>query len=59
MLGRYPVTKVSMFVFFTPLFALLFGALWLQEPITPGLVAAMAMVIVGMVLINRQPREAA
>ena len=59
MLGRYPVTKVSMFVFFTPLFALLFGALWLQEPITPGLVGAMAMVIVGMVLINRQPREAA
>ena len=27
MLGRYPATKISVFVFFTPLFALLFGAL--------------------------------
>ena len=30
MLGRYPATKISVFVFLTPLFALLFGALWLK-----------------------------
>jgi drug/metabolite transporter (DMT)-like permease len=54
MLGRYPATQVSVFVFFTPLFALLFGALWLSEPVTPGLLLALAMVAVGIVLVNRR-----
>ena len=54
MLGRYPATKISVFVFLTPLFALLFGALWLKESVTPGLMAAMAAVAVGIVLVNRQ-----
>lgn len=31
MLGRYPATRISVFVFLTPLFALLFGALWLRK----------------------------
>ena len=54
MLGRYPATKISVFVFLTPLFALLFGALWLKETVTPGLVAALCAVAVGIVLVNRQ-----
>ena len=54
MLGRYPATKISVFVFLTPLFALLFGALWLKESVTPGLMAALAAVAVGIVLVNRQ-----
>ena len=55
MLGRYPATKISVFVFCTPLFALLFGALWLKENVTPGLLAALAMVAAGIVLVNRKP----
>ena len=55
MLGRYPATKISVFVFLTPLFALLFGALWLKESVTPGLMAALAAVAVGIVLVNRKP----
>ena len=55
MLGRYPATKISVFVFLTPLFALLFGALWLKESVTPGLLAALGAVAVGIVLVNRQP----
>ena len=54
MLGRYPATKISAFVFLTPLFALLFGALWLHEPVTPSLLAALALVAVGIVLVNRK-----
>ena len=54
MLGRYPVTKISVFVFLTPLFALLFGAFWLDETVTPGLLAALGAVAVGIVLVNRQ-----
>jgi drug/metabolite transporter (DMT)-like permease len=55
MLGRYPATRISVFVFLTPLFALLFGALWLREPVTPSLLAALALVAVGIVLVNRKP----
>lgn len=55
LLGRYPATKISVFVFFTPLFALLFGALWLHESVTSGLLAALATVALGIVLVNRKP----
>jgi drug/metabolite transporter (DMT)-like permease len=55
MLGRYPATKISVFVFLTPLFALLFGAVWLHEPVTPSLLAALALVAAGIVLVNRKP----
>ncbi len=52
---HYPATKVSAFVFLTPIFALAAGALWLKEPVTPGLVAALALVATGIVLVNRRP----
>jgi drug/metabolite transporter (DMT)-like permease len=55
LLGRYPATKLSVFAFFTPVFALVFGALWLGETITPGLVAALVGVAAGIVLVNRKP----
>lgn len=55
MLGRYPATKISVFVFLTPLFALLFGALWLKEAVTPSLLAALVLVAMGIVLVNRKP----
>lgn len=55
MLGRYPATKISAFVFLTPVFALLFGSLWLHEPVTINLIAALSMVAAGIVLVNRKP----
>ena len=55
MLGRYPATKISVFVFLTPVFALLFGALWLNEPVTVNLIAALSLVAAGIVLVNRKP----
>jgi drug/metabolite transporter (DMT)-like permease len=55
LLGRYPATQVSTFVFLTPLFALVFGALWLKESVTPGLLAALATVAAGIVLMSRKP----
>lgn len=56
MLGRYPATRISVFVFLTPLFALLFGSLWLHEAVTPSLIGALALVAAGIVLVNRKPR---
>ena len=55
MLGHYPATRISVFVFLTPMFALLFGALWLNEAVTVTLVFALAVVAVGIVLVNRRP----
>lgn len=55
LLGRYPATKLSAFIFLTPIFALIIGALWLHEPVTPGLLAALASVALGIVLVNRKP----
>jgi drug/metabolite transporter (DMT)-like permease len=55
MLGRYPATKISAFVFLTPVFALLFGNLWLNEPVTFNLIAALVLVAVGIVLVNSKP----
>jgi drug/metabolite transporter (DMT)-like permease len=52
MLTRYPAAKMSAFVFLTPVFALLFAALWLGEPVTLTLLLAMALVCVGIVLVN-------
>lgn len=54
MLGRYPATKISAFVFLTPLFALLFGMLWLGEAVTLTLALSLALVAVGIVLVNRK-----
>ncbi len=58
MLGRYPATKISVFVFLTPVFALLFGTLWLKESVSGGLLVSIALVAVGIVLVNRQPKAA-
>jgi drug/metabolite transporter (DMT)-like permease len=54
MLGHYPATKISAFVFLTPLFALLFGMIWLSEAVTLTLVLSLALVAVGIVLVNRK-----
>ena len=54
LLGHYPATKLSSFVFLTPVFALVFAAMWLGEPITIRLVTALVLVGVGIVLVNRK-----
>jgi drug/metabolite transporter (DMT)-like permease len=54
LLSRYPATQLSSFVFLTPVFALIFGAWWLGEPVTAPLVAALALVGLGIILVNRR-----
>jgi drug/metabolite transporter (DMT)-like permease len=54
MLGHYPATKISAFVFLTPLFAMLFGLLWLGETVTLTLALSLALVAVGIVLVNKR-----
>jgi drug/metabolite transporter (DMT)-like permease len=54
MLGRYPATKISGFVFLTPLSALLVGSFWLGEALTLPLVLGLVCVAAGMLLVNRK-----
>ena len=53
LLGRYPVTRVSAFSFFSPLFALVVANLWLDEPWSVSVVVALLGVAAGIVLVNR------
>jgi drug/metabolite transporter (DMT)-like permease len=53
LLTRYPASVLSAFSFWTPLFGLLAGALFLGEPITAALALAMALVAAGIYLVNR------
>ncbi len=58
MLGRYPATKMGSFALSTPVFALIFGALWLGESVHIELVAALGVVIFGITLVNRKAAPA-
>ena len=53
-ISHYPATKVSAFAFLTPMSAVMFGALWLGEPITGDLLMALAGVAMGIFLVNRR-----
>jgi drug/metabolite transporter (DMT)-like permease len=55
LISRYPAGRLSSFTFLTPLFGLLAGALVLSEPVTWGLALALALVAVGIYLVNRAP----
>jgi drug/metabolite transporter (DMT)-like permease len=52
-IAHYPASRVSSFVFLTPVFGVIAGALILREPITPGLIAALALVAAGIYITNR------
>ena len=55
LLRHYPATQMSSFTFLTPVFALVFGVVLLNEPLTLQLVLALCGVAVGIVLVNRRP----
>ena len=53
MIARYSANRLSAFTFLTPLFGVGAGHLVLGEPLTPAFGAAVALVAVGLVLVNR------
>jgi drug/metabolite transporter (DMT)-like permease len=54
LLRHYPATQMSTFTFLTPVFALVFGVVLLNEPLTPQLVVALVGVALGIVLVSRR-----
>lgn len=54
LIARYSANRLSAFTFLTPLFGVAAGHLVLNEPLTPAFVAAVALVALGLVLVNRR-----
>ena len=52
-MARYSANRLSVFTFLTPLFGVAAGHLVLGEPLTPAFAAAVALVAVGLILVNR------
>ena len=50
---RYSATRLSAFTFLTPLFGVAAGHLVLNEPLTLPFAVAVALVAIGLVLVNR------
>jgi drug/metabolite transporter (DMT)-like permease len=57
LIARYSANRLSAFTFLTPLFGVAAGRLVLNEPLTPAFVAAVALVVLGLVLVNRRSAE--
>ena len=53
LLSIYPAASVAAFSFLSPVFGVLLGWLLLGERIGPGIAAALTLVVVGLILINR------
>jgi drug/metabolite transporter (DMT)-like permease len=53
MVARYSASRLSAFTFLTPLFGVLAGYFVMGDPITPAFAGAGALVIGGLILVNR------
>lgn len=53
LVANYPAGRLAAFSFLTPLFGVLAGALLLEERVGAGLAAALALVVLGIWLVNR------
>jgi len=54
---RYPASGLSSFTFLTPVFGVLFGGLILGEPLGITIFLALGLIVAGLVLVNRSPRQ--
>jgi drug/metabolite transporter (DMT)-like permease len=53
LIARYSASRLSAFTFLTPLFGVAAGHLLLGDPLTPAFAAAVVLVAVGLLLVNR------
>jgi drug/metabolite transporter (DMT)-like permease len=53
LIQRYSASRLAAFTFLTPLFGVAAGHVVLGEPLTPAFALAVALVVAGLVLVNR------
>ncbi len=58
LMAIYPASDIAAFSFLSPVLAVGFGWLLLDEPVGPQFLLALALVCLGVVLINRRPKSA-
>ncbi len=58
LIAIYPASDVAAFSFLSPVLSVGMGWLFLNEPVGPGIIGALALVAIGIVLINRRRRQA-
>lgn len=54
LISNYSVSRISSFTFLTPMFGVLSGIVFLNEPLTFNLIVALVMVGTGIYLVNRK-----
>lgn len=59
LMRRYPAAGLSSFAFLTPAFGVLLGGILLDEPLTWRIFAALALIAVGLIVVNRPARPSA
>ncbi|MGB3831438.1 MAG: DMT family transporter [Mesorhizobium sp.] len=57
MLTRYPASSLANFVFLSPVFGVLCGAIFLGEPLTARIFVALALIAAGLLLVSRPGRR--
>jgi len=55
-LAHLPIATVSLYAYVNPIIAVLLGTLFVNEPFTPRLAAAAALVLAGVMIVRRPPR---
>lgn len=58
LIHTYPVSRLSAFTFFTPVFGVLSGIFFLGEEVTPSLIVGLPMVCLGIFLVNWKSKKA-
>lgn len=57
LMRSYPASGLSSFAFLTPAFGVILGGLLLDEPLSPRILAALALIATGLLLVNRPVRR--
>lgn len=57
LIHEYPVSRLSSFTFFTPIFGVLFGILFLKEELTTSLLIGLPLVSIGIFFVNQRKIE--
>jgi drug/metabolite transporter (DMT)-like permease len=57
MIKKYGATTLHSFIFIMPISGVFFGVMVLDEPLTVNLIGAILLVTVGLVIVNRAPRN--
>ncbi|MBB6411391.1 drug/metabolite transporter (DMT)-like permease [Mesorhizobium sangaii] len=57
LLRRYPASGLSSFTFLSPVFGVLCGAMFLNEPLTMRIFLALGLIAAGLIIVNRPSRK--